>query len=32
MHELILAASFALMFLAPCLVAMRADASSERDL
>lgn len=31
MHPIILAASFALMFLAPCVVAMRPDANGEQD-
>ena len=29
MHPVILAASFALMFLAPCVVAMRPDVDGE---
>lgn len=31
MHSIVLAASFALMFLAPCVVAMRPDETVERD-
>jgi hypothetical protein len=32
MHQIILTISFALMFLAPCIVAVRANETGEQDL
>lgn len=31
MHPIFLAASFAFMFLAPCVVAIRTDVTGEKD-